>query len=370
MRAISYGEEGRGPKSMRAGILTFQNVDNYGATLQAYALASALGDLGAEVEIINYSNQTLDKATRLVKVGERPSRDMIAKVVSRFIKHQHFKSFDKRQLKLSGRVHDYAGLKQLSQSYEAVIVGSDQVWNDEITGGDRAFYLDFVGNCTARYSYAASFGGDEDTASSVAELHGDDLSYFQKISLREAVGMRSISSASGVETRQDVDPVLLLDSKQWNQVAAARPLKEPYVFMYLVAPEINIRHFAESYAAHNTLKLIDNKKSMEFLLRCGPEDFISWIANADAVITNSFHGTAFSLIFQKEAFFELGGRRGNRRARSLLKEVGLTGREILSPEVSRIPAPIDWESVTSSLESMREDSLAYLRGIVGEDGKR
>lgn len=137
--------------------------------------------------------------------------------------------------------------------------------------------------------------------------------------------------------------------------------------MYLVGAENNIRRCAEEYVRAKGYDLIDNKTSPEFLLHCSPEDFVSWILNAEVVFTNSFHGTAFSVVLRKDFFVEtrLGGGKENLRSRQLMDELGIEGREILSPIPNPVSGSIDYGSVEPVLEALRARSLDYLAEIAG-----
>ena len=128
--------------------------------------------------------------------------------------------------------------------------------------------------------------------------------------------------------------------------------------------ERHISRFAEALSRSRGAKLIDNKTSIEFLRYNSPADFLSWIRYADAVVTNSFHGTAFSVLMEKDAYFELDdGKTRNVRAAELLDAVGIRGREITSDEVPSHPLPIEYGSVLLHLNQLKRASLEYVHGI-------
>lgn len=350
----------------KIGILTFHRAYNYGATLQAYALLAKLRAAapGADVRIVDYRSASLESAAGLVKPGDGLSPRTAAKVAFRILKHRGFDAFDRERMAFTETLRAPGDIAGAFSAGDAVVVGSDQVWNDGITGSDPAFYLDVPGLGAQRYSYAASFAGSEEAAARVLGGHLEQLGRFREVSLREPGGMGAFRAGLPCGVRQDVDPVLLLDRAEWGALARGRRPRQPYLFMYLVGPELRIRRFAESYACARGLKLVDNKTSPEFLLRCAPWDFLSWIEGADCVVTNSFHGTAFSILFHKNAYYELGQGEGrNFRAASLLEAAGVTGREIAGDEAPEEDAPVDWSAADERLAALRADSLAYVRRI-------
>ncbi|MGE9980738.1 polysaccharide pyruvyl transferase family protein [Collinsella sp. SGI.184] len=351
---------------MKIGILTFQRAYNYGASLQAYALSKALKGSSEDIEVsvLDYRTDKLNDAAKLIKSGEGLSAKTAAKIGFRLLKHRSFNTFDKRYLSLTAPIRDWKVFAGTNSQFDALVVGSDQVWKDDITGSDPAFYLEGIKSDIPRYSYAASFAGSEEVGAQVLKNHRSELEKFETVSLRENGYLSNFAEQLSSPVRRDLDPVLLLSQNQWAEVASPRLIKDKYAFMYVVGPEINIRKFAESYCKKYGLKLIDNKKSIEFLKHCSPEDFLSWIQNADCLITNSFHGTAFSVIFQKTAFYELGqGEKRNFRAASLLDSVGISGREIVSDVYSDGEAVVDWALACSKLDAMRENSLSYVKAI-------
>lgn len=354
----------------RIGILTFHHVYNYGATLQAYSLLTALKKLAedSDVRVIDYRNSALEDAVMLVKPGEGVSPRSLAKVAFRLVKHRGFDAFDAKRMRLTKPMESPKSISEEYSDGDVIVVGSDQVWKDDITDSDPVFYLDIPDFRADRYSYAASFAGSESVACQVLGDHCDQLERFRAVSLREPGGVERFRTGLGCPVRQDVDPVLLLTQRDWSLLTPKRPLKKPYLFMYLVGPELHIRKFAQAYAQAHCLELVDNKTSLRFLGHCGPEGFLSWIRYADCVITNSFHGTAFSIIFHKNSYFELGkGEHRNHRAGCLLDAMGVSGREITGSEPPVADEPIDWESVDERLTELREDSMSFLRTLVAVD---
>ena len=348
---------------MKIGILTFHDAMNYGAVLQAYALQKKLSALGAKPEIINYVASGMEFESKLIKPNDKKDIKLAAKILFRWIKRKEFSDFIKKNIPVSIKV-DYKGLHKLGGLYEAVIVGSDQVWNDSCIKGDNSFVLSFVPHCK-RYSYAVSTGGSRENTDRFIERYSRDIAGFQTISVREN-NTYNIFKEKYNNVRLDVDPVLLLDGGEWMQVTSNRLYTKQYAFLYVVGGVNNIKRFAADYARKKGLVLIDNKTSVEFMKHCSPSDFLSWIAHADTVITNSFHGTAFSVVFRKNFFSEYELKPGyNFRSEQLLTSIEVAGREIVTPCYSD-----DYEKATYTehsveiLYDMRYKSVRYLTDII------
>lgn len=335
----------------KIGILTFHQADNYGAILQAYALNKVVSGS----EIINYHNQFILKQTQKLPKGGVAKK--IIALIFKKTKHHNFLKFIKSYLAMSD-IYTSRNLNLVNKRYSKVIVGSDQVWNMECTNNDTFYFLPTVDK-KKKYSYAASFG----SASFPAKECTTYLSEFQTVSLREKKYFENVHSINK-NVRFDLDPTLLLSADQWRSIANERILKDKYVFVYTVGEPIELLHNAKDYAKKNRCKLITNKKSLEFLLNCSPEDFISWIMYADCVFTNSFHGTVFSTIFHKKFYVECKQVNGfNNRAEFLLKLLGLDARMIYTELEDKDE---NWENVENTLELERDKSMIYLESIMQE----
>ena len=238
------------------------------------------------------------------------------------IKHRGFQAFRKKYLKLSNSQYFRSTIGKAAEAYDLYITGSDQVWNLGCSGNDSTYFLDFVSEKKRRSSYAASMGSCRYQPEE-RRMIADQLRKYDYISVREgsAVGELEQMGVSGAQVH--LDPVFLLDRKEWLAVMSRRLLREKYVFVYLIQDDVNVLAQAQSYAQKNGLKLISNKKSLAYILNGSPSDFLSWIYHAEAVFTNSFHGTAFSVIFGKKLGADVELRSGgvNNRIFELLQMV-------------------------------------------------
>lgn len=290
----------------KIGILTFQRTSNYGAIMQCYALNRKINDLGARAETLDYHCKALEKKEK-IKITKPKT---VLKLMYQMYKQKRCNRFIKKEVRMS---KEYFPETIDKADYDAFIVGSDQVWNPKCTNDDKNYYLCFNNNAS-KYSYAASIGLEEEKAMTILEKNKKYLSEFSKISLREYLNI------DNEKVRYDIDPVFLLNKDQWKNICSKKLLRDKYVFVYTIGDPIKIDEFTKELAKKENLKIISNKKSFEFICNCSPYDFLSWIYNAEYIITNSFHGTAFSIIFNKKFYAECEGKNGvNTRILNLLK---------------------------------------------------
>ena len=295
--------------------LTFCNSINYGALLQAYALREYLVSCGFDCEIINYINPKMkySRVSFLRKIGSIIWKNLLAPFFDSKIRKKRNAEFRSGYMKIGKKYVNIEELKSLNTIYDAFIVGSDQVWNPFINRGDSAFFLSFVNDEKKRISYAASFGGNK-IAKSYLENNSGYLKKFDAISVRENESAELLKTETGIVAETVVDPVFLLTKNDWInklKLEGEAAAKEKYVFCYVMPgnPDLveKIYRVAESIAGKEHLKIITvGKKSYakptgtEILDRdAGPIEFVQHILNAEYIVTNSFHGTALSIILRK-----------------------------------------------------------------------
>lgn len=344
----------------KIGILTFHNADNLGAVLQAYALQTIMiEECGVEAQIIDYKCQEIEGSRYAKRYG---GKGVLLKYlllsIYYYIKRRGFDRFRMKYLKLS-RKYIRTDICESSDVYDKFIAGSDQIWNLECSGNDYTYYLDFVHDTEKKFSYAASLGNyvyrDEERCN-IEKLLND----FKQVSVREESAMNMLQHLNITNIRVDADPTLMLSNKQWQDITNKRICKKKYILVYLVQQDVNVMNAAKEYAKKHDLKLISNKKSIEFMLRNSPADFLSWIYNAEGVFTNSFHGTAFSLIFNKPlaADIEMVDGKINNRVKELLFSVNAEQCILKNSN-----AKVEKANAEQHLKQMRERSIAYLNRI-------
>ena len=359
---------------MKVGILTFHNAYNYGAVLQAYATQEIVKSLGHEVEIIDYHNARIDRvnAGRMFHLCSflrniyRFPIYLIEKFFYRKRRKVYIGFFDK-YMKLSKNKYIQGDENYLS-NYDTILIGSDQLWNKKITGGwDKMYWGEFKTSPDTRkvaWSVCMNY----------TDLNEDDILFIKKnlenfdlISVRESDLLSFISGLTSKKVYQTLDPTLVLPSTKWEEVCHG--VKEKgYIAVYAVQDEEKTIAFARSIASKQNKPLVIIRSYSKWYFTsenkeyAGPDDFLSYIRHADMVITTSFHGTVFSIIYQKQ--FVCPIFRDNVRVDSLLASLHISERMVQSvDEYSSLP-PIDYEIVKRDLNTLREDTLNIWNSVI------
>lgn len=304
----------------KVGILTFHDADNLGAVLQAFALRSVIeNECGASAQVIDYKCKKISETKYFQKgCGMKSLVKSVPMSVYYKIKRRGFEKFRKEKLFCSKDSFSKNNIKKAENLYDAFITGSDQIWNPECSDNDSVYVLDFVSDKTKKYSYAASIG-NYDITKSTPEWIGSIADY-SGISVREQTAAEMLKTVGVDGVFVHCDPVMLLSQEQWKDIMSKPLFNQKYVLVYLVLPDVNVMNQAKEYAKKHNCKIISNKRSIEFILHNSPSEFLSWIYNADYIFTNSFHATAFSLIFNKPLFADIEMADGsiNHRVKDLL----------------------------------------------------
>lgn len=357
---------------MRAAIITLHRVFNYGSVFQTYATQKILEDLNYKVEVIDYITEQRTNKRLFLGVPNFIKKDiyhqskyLCMKMISVLWKKKSFGGFLKRHVHLTQK--KYITVKNIENNVpmaDIYIVGSDQVWNSTYNEGiDRGFFLDFVHN-TKKIAFASSFGKEKLEEWEVAETK-KYLSDFKKISVREMQGLKILSDM-GLDGECIIDPTLQIKKEVWLSLASRRLVKEKYLLLMLLYNEDNgATEYARKVADKNGLllvklswELIKPSKIDKLMTHRKPEDFLSLFNYADFIVTNSFHGLAFSLNFNKE-FVVFPRNEYNSRIESLLELVGLSERMIQKTGYNPLKK-IDYNKVNNTLGIERQKARKFL----------
>lgn len=354
----------------KIGILTFHKVDNYGAVLQTLALQEAINNLGEKAFVVDYFPNFMKKSTKIFQPYSIKSFFKNFLFLKKFfIKRKKFIKFRERYLSIVGKNLKAKEILIACKEIDVFVLGSDQIWNPNITYGvDPTYYGVFSGEYHESFSYAASIG--------VSILKAEEKKYMsklvsrlKKISVREeeAAKLLSLEKYSVV-----CDPVLLHDKSFWINIFNIHKKEEtPYIFLYALTGYKETYDMAKILSKITGYKVIEVrnikkiKKEIEgenILFSVSPEKFIELIANSSYVVTDSFHGTAFSIIFEKEMFVIPNKEKGNRMI-SLMTKLGIKQRIIDKPnKISEytINQPIDFVLLRKLREQMKKDSIKFL----------
>jgi len=361
---------------MRIGIITFQETNNYGALWQNYALQRALEKAGANVQTIDYRSKYIAKPYRfrhLLRKGIFGYLFGLAGYICYLFRTKKNGNF-RKNICYSCPV-DAQGLAELNGRYDKFIAGSDQVWNCRLTDYDDAYGLGFVEDSSKKTSYAASLGRKEPGEPEKA-WYVKQLSDYQEILVREKSAEHILRDLLGKDVGTVLDPVFLLGRNEWKKAAGTRRLvKERYILVYQLGISKALVSFAADCADYFRCRLVFLPFPLVGLVRCscritaGAGEALNYIQHAEYVITDSFHGTALSVIFQKK-FLTLaaGTHRGvNSRILDLLAVFGLQERiwkKTMAPY--DLDREIDWEAVCRIWKEERRKSYMYVKKIAGE----
>jgi hypothetical protein len=369
------------------GVITFHQSLNYGAMLQACALQHAVAGLNHECRIIDYYRD-IDHYRGLVKPSSTlVSPDMnrlkqAAVLVDRLLTYRlqavrktRSEAFRRDYLKLSERAYlDYGSLDAHPPLYDVYITGSDQVWNPFNPLALDPYFLAFAPCGRRRISYAASFGVSS-VPEKFHEYYAKALEKMDRISVRETEGVRIVRELCGRQAEWVLDPTLLLTSEQWAEIASPNEIHEPYILCYTLSRMPYLHDVAKIISKKTGYRVykIGNEifrwtqLGVRNIFDAGPREFLRMFLNASFVLTNSFHGTAFSINFGKP-FFSIGRPPRNTasvgsRITSLLDLVGLSSRRLVTgtPMPTGDPLDIDYSGPHRVLCREREKSIQFLR---------
>ena len=366
---------------MKIKTITCHDVYNVGASLQAYALAEYLKELGHDIEIINYKPEYLF-TYKLTGVGNSRYdypilRELyqLAKLPGR-IKNKYgkrkkeFDEFTKKYLPVTEKKFtSNEDLKKNLPKADVYFAGSDQIWNTIFNNGkDPAFYLDFAPKSAIKASYAASFATEDVLEEWKARVQ-QWLKKLDYISVRESSGVEIVKKLGIERVQQVVDPVFLLDSSKWEILEKKVNNTEPYILIYDFDNNQKIYDFAKNLAKKNGWKiysLLKNKECDRSFENEGPESFLWLVHHAEFVISNSFHATAFSIIFQKQFVVFQRIEKINTRMRDLLMDLNLDRNLTVDENIKNIGV-INYSIVDEIVKSKIDISKTYIDKVISGD---
>ena len=364
----------------KIGLISYHYYQNYGTCLQAYALQQYLNHLGIENEYIDFGQCEYPGAINQPSLSDKIKKYLRnIKYAPYHIKDRSnlnaFEKFKALHLNISRRF-SLDELRDIENRYSKFIVGSDQTWSPTAIGTDYYKYmlLSFLSPSAKKYSYASSMGNVENL-SKVATLLYKNLSSFRNISVRERSSQVFLQNLLQREISFVVDPTLLIGPEIWTTLTnSVMPLIDgDYVFCYLLGGREDILKIALNIAKKNNAKLIvityrDKFKHYSdlYLEAIGPFEFVNLIRNAKVIVTDSFHGTVFSVNFSKNffSFYKyLGGRTvaDNNRIFSFLQDLKLENQLY---DDSLVFENVDYSETYKILNDKKEKSKIFLNSIL------
>jgi len=387
----------------KVGLVTCYFKHNYGSMLQAYANQKILDDNNIPNETIHIEenidfqkgkrkyyikqlcNYTFIKAKFgmiKLKLDKIRSKKLKQNIAIRDKKYEQFK----KNFHLTKPYTTYQELTELCRKrYTDVIVGSDQLWLPVNIEADY-YTLNFVPDKINKISYATSFGVST-IPDSYKEKYQTFLNRINHLSVREESGVRIVHEISNNKANLVCDPTILLTRKDWNTVAVKeRIIKEPYILCYFLGKNIEHRKFAERLKAETGFQIVSLNHADEYVkysdtfaditpYDIGPSEWINLIQYADYICTDSFHGTVFSLLYNKIFFTFRRYQNNNRvstnsRIDSLLDIVDLKTRLLTGKEEIEevLDLEIDYNTVNKKIEKFRTKSRKFLLDSISYKG--
>lgn len=396
---------------MKVGILTQPLTNNYGGLLQAYALQTTLERMGHDVVVLNRpmpfvpdvaNDAFVPSVIRLFKNCVKfLMRKPLIKVYHELLPHQHIVANRLTEIFIVTYHHkspDFSSTESVAafcrkQGIDAYIVGSDQCWRPLYSPCLPNYYLDFAKDWDVkRISYAASFGVDHwEYSDDETRLCASLAQKFDAVSVREESGIALCKDYLGIGAVHVLDPTMLLDADDYNnlvedfnpkifniapehRVKTTLDVKDKKLFCYVLNMNAQKQAFIQTVSKAKRLTPVEcmpkDFRAQEVFEKC-PDDctfppvelWLQSFRDAEMVIADSFHGTVFSIIYNKP-FWVLGNPdRGMARFQSLLRMFGLEDR-LVTPDILAtldFDAPIDWSSVNARREELKQKSLAFLK---------
>lgn len=353
---------------MKIGILTYHKAHNYGAILQAIATRVVLEKMGNEVYYVDYEPQYhkvrylpfsfRELYYRRIKLGWKYLKNYVFFKKEIHLRYRNFHAF------IEKNIEPYC--KSVTESFELVVYGSDQIWRKQGRGigYNPIYFADKEVKSKKKISYAASIGILPDTEEDIFQVK-KMCANFDEISVREK-NLKDFLKTNGFQNvRLDIDPTLLLPKEFW-EVFVTPSVGSNYILLYhLQESAFDVTKVEEFAKEHNlSLKIlygdVGTKQTVVNDVVAGPSEFLSLIYGATCVLTSSFHGLVFSILFEKPFYASFAYKK--ERATSLLEQLGLEEFFIDGNKtIKNIPTEIDYNSVKQRLEQLKLSSLDYLK---------
>ena len=357
---------------MKIALLNLPFDNNYGGNLQRYALVRTLQRLGHEVFHINlqyeyrlswrYRYPIYLKRTFQKYFLRRDQVVFLEKKRNEELKQKNFNAliFYEKCIPHTALVYSKCEIKRIieKEQFDAYIVGSDQVWREKMATmiGIKGYFLDFVdSNSSKRVAYAVSLGSKgEGYSDNVVDDLGALYSRFTAVSVREDFALNTLDDLgwSSPKPKLVLDPTLLLKGEDYSEVINRNEndleVRNPYVFCYILDKPANFEDYISVYSKNRECEFIISTLADNDTI----ESWLSYIKNAKYVVTDSYHGCVFSILFQKPFVFLGNERRGNARVDSLLKLLHIDKNQT---------EDYDKDQVAERINELRDYSLSFLR---------
>lgn len=369
---------------MKIGIITFHASYNCGSILQCMALKRVLESKGATVEVINYSSEEQQKLYSVfykkITMKNIAKNILCIRGYSKIKAHYtQYKGYINEIFSLKGDfLQSSDEIKENIPHYDMLVAGGDQVWNVNCDDFSTAYFLDFDNNAY-KISYSPSLGATNINESPRAEEYAVLLERFDALSCREVNGKKWLEQLTGRNVELIADPTMLLKQDGWVtqiQKTLRNPIRGDFIFYYAFSYSAENNKCIQNIAEANNLKVIvidakqwfikglDRYKNFVLCKETGPNAFLNLMKDSKYVITTSFHGTVFSLLFHKQ-FVYINSKNHeptDDRTSFLLEQMNLMDHYIYSELVTlqKLDEPIDYDKIDKRIEVIRDKANFYL----------
>ena len=360
--------------------ITIHRNCNYGSVLQTYATQKTFEDLQFECETIDFVRQLDTKSGALKRLknkskglSKNPILLCVAKAVmliSYIKKEKTFNAFLNKYINLNSEsYYSNEELKKKLPKVDAYCTGSDQIWNSFWNEGvEPAYYLDFVPDNAFCFSYASSIG--QSIENSEKKIISQMLQKYKYISVRESQSIESLKELGIKDVVQVLDPTLYRKNDLWEQLASDKFKKRKYVVTYNLHHDKKLDNFANTLAKEKGIELLNISYNWHDVIRPGKlvwcpsvEEYLGLIRDAEYVIADSFHATAFSIQFHKK-FISFYPEKASIRIRDILKKLDIQQRGTEgNPNIQDMDADIDYNAVDNLLYKYRKQDEKYLVAV-------
>lgn len=362
---------------VKTATITFHRAHNYGSALQAYALQTKLKSLGIDNTVIDFQTpiQKQMYSLFLKNTSYKAIRANLVKALyyrQLTLHHKRFDDFINQNLCLTDYYRSAKQIKDAHLQFDKFLCGSDQIWNLRDTGdGDDCYFLTFVDDANQKIAYAPSIGWSEYNEEA-KQCYQRLLNNFKWISVREETGAKFLSELLNRKVETVLDPVFLLDQREWDKITAAPLIQKKYIFCYSFGPLQKITwEIARQLSRQTKLPVVSAYLSKTDELKAdikrydaGPCEFTALIKNAEYICTSSFHGTAFSILYRKNFISCISEQKTagtDCRKADLLNKIGLGSRLVSRAENINADRFItDYSAADRLLQKQIEESVSFL----------
>lgn len=361
------------------GILTYHHADNYGAVLQAFALVNVLEQRGLHVTVLDYTKQEHIKAYSIIRFNKKEGiKGLLSLVLSMpnyrklYRRHKQFALFRTHYLPLSPRYSSSKELYSVFSQYETIVSGSDQVFNVRENEEVSPYFLPVYYTGVKKIAYAPSFGRSV-FSDSIDNTIKKPLSDFDAISCREIAGAKHIKDLTGKDCPVVLDPIFLPGKRFWSDVSVKpKGICYKYILVFDLLGGKTLIELAKELNSTKGYKIIciTTKRFLkgpyfidQVIWDASPLEFVGWIENAEYVVTDSFHGAAFSIMFGKPLLSLIVNELASERIVTLMSYFSQEGKILTKAKASAITNINDYVITPTDcarIEVARDHSLSFL----------